>query len=354
LGQLLAFAGFFGLVVQPLWQLARFFYVPGRMDKVKRHRVVASLAVVATVVAAVVLVPLPFHVDCTLEVQPRDAESVFASVPGTLREVVKRPGEWVEADTVLVKLENVDLEFQVAELRGQRAFYQEQLDSLECRHFRDPSVAMQIPAVKELLATVEEELQEKEDDLARLHVKAPVAGQVFPPPHRPARDNQGRLPSWSGFPHDRKNLGAVLAEGDQVCQVGDPKQFDAILVIDQADIDLLSEYRGKHDRWPEVEIKMDAYRWETVAGQIENVASSPMEASPPNLASQAGGELNTEADSSGMLRPISTSYQARVPLDLPDRQLHVGLTGRAKVYTGWQPLGRRLARFVYRTFHFKW
>ena len=36
LGQLVAVAGVFGLVVQPLWQLARFFYLPGRMHKVKR------------------------------------------------------------------------------------------------------------------------------------------------------------------------------------------------------------------------------------------------------------------------------------------------------------------------------
>jgi hypothetical protein len=55
-----------------------------------------------------------------------------------------------------------------------------------------------------------------------------------------------------------------------------------------------------------------------------------------------------------MLRPMSTSYQARVPLDNPDGLLRVGLTGKAKVFTGWQPLGRRLARYLYQTFHFKW
>ena len=93
---------------------------------------------------------------------------------------------------------------------------------------------------------------------------------------------------------------------------------------------------------------------ETYSGQITEVASAPMEVSPPSLASQGGGELDTKADTSGALRPISTSYQASVPLPAEIERLRVGLTGSAKVYTGWQPLGRRLARYLYRTFHFQW
>ena len=79
-----------------------------------------------------------------------------------------------------------------------------------------------------------------------------------------------------------------------------------------------------------------------------------MESASANLASQAGGDLSTQVDASGELRPISTSYQARVPLDQQDDMLRVGLTGTAKVYTGWQSLGRRIARYIYRTFHFQW
>ncbi len=31
----------------------------------------------------------------------------------------------------------------------------------------------------------------------------------------------------------------------------------------------------------------------------------------------------------------------------------LGMRGKAKLYTGWQPLGRRVFRFVTRTFHFE-
>ena len=142
-----------------------------------------------------------------------------------------------------------------------------------------------------------------------------------------------------------------------------PKASTGFPLFDQADINLLYEYWGDENRgngeWPQVDLKFDAYRWLTFSGQIVEVASAPMEVSPMSLASQGGGELNTKMDASGVMRPISTSYQARVPLDdiaLEHKRdlLRAGLTGRAKVYTGWQPLGTRLARFLYRTFHFNW
>lgn len=354
LGQLLAVAGLFGLVVQPLWQLARFFYLPGRMHKVKRFNLSVSLAVVSVIVLAVLFVPLPFHVRCTLLVEPRGSEAVFARVPGRLQEVVHRPGDRVEAGAVLARLENKDLELAVVALQGQRQQLIEQLQNLRRRRFLDERVGMQIPTVEELLATVEKQLAEKQRDLERLDVKAPISGQVFPPPYQQPRTEKGRLPAWSGFPYDSANEGAYLAEKDQLCQIGDPQNFDAILVIDQADIDLLSQYQFKHGQWPPVDIKFDAYRWTAISGQIAEVASSPMEQASPHLASQAGGDLGTQADASGMLRPISTSYQARVPLDPTEGVLRVGLTGTAKVYTGWQSLGQRLRRVIYRTFHFQW
>ena len=43
LGQIMGAMGVFGLVVQPLWQMGKFFYTPGRMHKVKKHRVAITV-----------------------------------------------------------------------------------------------------------------------------------------------------------------------------------------------------------------------------------------------------------------------------------------------------------------------
>ncbi len=203
----------------------------------KRLNLGISLAVVSVLVLMIAFVPLPFHVACTLEVQPRGAEAVFARVPGRLQEVVARPGNWVKSGDVLARLENVDLEVAVASLQGEKSRLEAQLETLNRRRFVDERVAMQIPTVKEMLANVEDQLKEKKLDLGRLDITAPISGRVFQPPYRPLRNNEdGRLPGWSGFPFDRQNQGAHVAERDQLCQIGDPKNFDAILVIDQNDM----------------------------------------------------------------------------------------------------------------------
>ena len=352
-GQLLAATGLFGLVIQPLYKLGKFFYVPGRMHKVKRHRLFATLSVAAALLLAVVFVPLPFHVDCTFDLAPPGAKSVFAGITGRLENVLVKPGASVQAGAILARMDNVDLKLAVSRLRGEQARLQAQLKNLNRLRFEDDRVDLQIPSVLEGLDTVKKQLAEKELELGRLQIIAPISGVVFPPPLRRQRDSEdGRLMPWSGSPFDGKNHGAILLASDPICQIGDPQRFEAVLVIDQNNIDLISEYEGLHGEWPSVEMKLDAYRWDSFEGEIKKVASAPMEATPASLSAQAGGELNTLQDENGAMRPMSTSYQARVPLDHLDQQLRVGLTGHAKIYTGWQPIGRRLARYLYRTFHF--
>ena len=354
IGQLLGCVGFFGLVFQPISQLVKFFHIPGRMHKVKLHRVAATLAVVASIILAVIFVPLPFHVSCTFDIAPREAESVFAGVPGQLEEVLVRPGDQVEQGAVLARMANVDLQLQVVGLRGELRQRIGQLQNYSRLRAFDETVAAQIPVIEELKETVEKQLAEKERELARLQIIAPIAGTIFPPPVRPDRSSgDGRLPPWSGSPFERKNLGSLLASSDQLCQIGDPQQFEAVLVIDQASIDLVTQYLSEHQKWPDVDMKLDSYRWKTTLGAIDKVASAPMENTPASLASQGGGELTTKTDrDTGALRPMSTSYQARIQLDEVDIPFRMGLTGKAKIYTGWQPIYTRVARYLYRTFHF--
>lgn len=354
IGQIIACVGLFGLVFQPIAQLVKFFHVPGRMHKVKPHRVAATLAVIVSIILAIIFVPLPFHVSCTFEVSPQNAESVFAGVPGQLQEVLVEPGQEVLQGDTLARMDNVDLKLEVVALRGERERLIAQLANIRALRREEPGVEMQRPATQETLEMVEEQLAEKEEELKRLDIIAPAAGVIFPPPIRPKRDSgDGRLPGWSGSPFDGKNSGALLMRGDQICQIGDPTRYEAVLVIDQANIDLVSQYRTENDEYPDVDIKFDAYRWSTTLERIDKVASAPMEVSPASLAAQGGGELDTKTDrATGTLKPMSTSYQARIPLDSVDVPLRVGLTGKAKIYTGWQPIGRRVVRYLYRTFHF--
>jgi putative peptide zinc metalloprotease protein len=129
------------------------------------------------------------------------------------------------------------------------------------------------------------------------------------------------------------------------------------LVVDQADIDLLDQTMAGNKQ-PEAVLQFDAFPGKTLTSRVVDVARDEIKSMSPTLSSRAGGDVSTQQDRrTGQLRPLSTSYQARVPLDLEDQGelrglLTIGQQGSAKVYARWQSLGQRLYRYVARTFHF--
>jgi len=356
-GQVIAAVGFFGLVVQPLWQLARFFYMPGRMHKVKKPRVVASLAVVACLLAAVVFLPLPHSVKCEFEIQPRNASAVYVEVPGRIEEILVKEGQPVEQGRALVTFSNPDLEFSVLNLAGQLEVTQTRLKTVERERFHSDQSGLQIGQLTELLNTTKKQLAEQQRELLRLQILAPAAGVVIPAPSRPAGGDvqDGRLPAWTGSPLDPKNVGAAYPEGELLCRIGDPTDLEALLIVDQADIDLVDLAMVQESK-PRVKLEADAYPGRALNSHVEQVARVELKDVPDSLAAQAGGRLETKLDRSGAVRPLSTSYHARVPLDdQGDLKglLCPGMMGRAQIYTQWQSLGQRLHRYLSRTFHFE-
>ena len=206
----------------------------------------------------------------------------------------------------------------------------------------------QIPQVQEALNAVEDQLKEKKRDQDRLQLRAPAAGTVLPPPITPRREQSDeKLPTWSGTPLDRENLGALLEPGVLFCQVGDPKRLEAVLVVDQTDRNIVRKDQS-------VDIKLEGFPSTTLHSTIAEIAESELKQSPQRLSTKSGGELPTKIDpQTGVEIPMSTSYQARVPIDDPEGRFCLGLRGQARVYTAWLPIGARLWRLVAHTFNFK-
>jgi putative peptide zinc metalloprotease protein len=347
-GQMVVAASLWALFFTPLYQLGKFFYVPGRLDKVKKARMYATLGILAALVSVVIFLPLPNSVLATFEIQARDAEPVYAEVPGKLTLIDTKPGYQVEAGTKLGQMQSIDLEQEIAKLSMSIAHYRTRLDNLRRQGYSDPRAVSEIPPVKEALQSALDQLDKKQEDLNRLCLKAPIAGTVLPPPLTQRRDDpEGHLPTWSGTPLEKENLGAFLQEGALFCQIGDPRKLEAIVVIDQADRNLIR--KGQR-----VEIKIDELPHDTFSSHVAEIAESELKVSPQRLSSKSGGELATKTDpNSGVERPMSTSYQARVPLDDPSGLMRLGLRGTARIHTDWLPLGARFWRFVTHTFNFK-
>jgi putative peptide zinc metalloprotease protein len=307
----------------------------------------ATLALLAAVAAAVCLVPLPHRVYCTLELQPREAKRVYVDVPGKLEEVFIHAGDQVSVGQPLARLSSIELTLSIAEYERQRNSLRAQLNSLHRLSHLSPQAGLQIGQVEASLASVEEQLAKKTNELKSLDLTSPASGTVLPPPEesdRPSAD--GELPGWSGTPLEPRNIGAYLTESVLFCQVGDPKKMEALMVVDQEDV----EYLRLDQR---VDIKLDQLPADTFQGRINFIAAEPLKVSPRHLSNKAGGELATKTDDSGVERPLSTSYQVLVPLDDEESVLRIGLRGRGRIHAAPLTLGQRLMRFVSQTFNFR-
>jgi putative peptide zinc metalloprotease protein len=348
IGQAVVLMSLYGLLIMPLYQVGKFFYVPGRIEQVKKPRFYTSLGVLSTLLLAVFFVPLPNSIICTLEVQPRDAKPVYVDMAGTLIQQDVAAGQQVAAGQKLAQLRNLDIDVKVGELEGKIKEYSTKLDNLMQQSIANPRIADQIPQIQEAMSATQGQLAEKKRDLERLRLVAPIAGVVLPPTMTPQRERDDeKLPVWSGTPLDPENRGATLEQGVLYCQIGDPHRLEAVIIVDQADRNIVRQGQS-------VDIKLEGIPFKTWRGEIVEIAEDPLKVTPQRLKTSSGGELPTKTDpSTGIEKPMSTSYQARVPIDDPDGTILLGIRGQARVYTTWIPLGTRLWRLIAHTFNFK-
>jgi putative peptide zinc metalloprotease protein len=181
---------------------------------------------------------------------------------------------------------------------------------------------------------------------------------VLPPPLVEGQpEGSGQLPQWDGSPFDRQNVGATLRIGSKFCQIGDPRRMEALLVIDQGDVEFVAE--GQR-----VEIMLNQSAEYVYVSEIERVSSDDLKVAPTHLSGTHGGPLPTEMTKSGVAKPLTPAFAAIVPLDKamqidqlpkddPHRLLKIGLVGRAKITTAPRTLASRLYRYVARTFNFE-
>ncbi|MCE9607590.1 MAG: HlyD family efflux transporter periplasmic adaptor subunit [Planctomycetia bacterium] len=319
----------------------------GTAGSPRRRRLgITGLVAIATL-ALMTCVPLPHRVWGTLELEPFAAERIYVDVPGRIHTVAKQPGERVAAGAVLATLENLDLELEIADLVGRAAELRAQLAARRIERYHSAAAGQQIPELLQSLAGVEESLAEKRKQHDRLTLVAGRAGTVFPPPENLAATKipQGELPGWSGLPSDEKNLATTLEAGTLFFQIGDTERWEALVAVDQADVELVALGQA-------AEIKVDELPDITFRGQVEEIARRELVESPRGLSNKVGGDLATETDAAGIERPLSATYQVRVVLTDPDALLRIGLRGAAKIHVPPTPLLARVHRWLGRTFHF--
>lgn len=347
IGRMVALVGFAGLVAQPFIQTWKFCRTPGRLSKVKRTPLLITLGIAAAVLAGVCYIPFPHHIDCAFEVHTSEAGAVYAGSPGRIDWAVE-PKTLVSIGQPIVRLRNPDLDIRLAELEGQEEVATIELGNLSYRSRYDAALKSQIDTQEELLESIRSLRAETEQEIERLTVRAKREGYVIAPPYRAQQDTgDGRLPGWTGSPLEERNRGALLTADDVICEIGTPDAFEAVLIIDQGDVQLV-------DIGQAVDLKLDSNRLRTFSGTITEKSNEPITSASMSMSSQTGGDLQTEIDpKTGQIKPRNVSYQARVPIPTSEIAVRPGYRGSAKIHVAPMSLGSRLWRVIAKTFNFE-
>ena len=341
LARLLAVIVVGGMLVTPIIRAFKFLRDPARSRDVNWHRLLTRGGLVALVVLAIGMIPLPYRVAAPVVIEPEQARHVYVSVGGRLEKSV-RPGDVVQAGATIGLLENLEIAREIAELRGQLAEQEQLVDSLRRRSLAgDASAGDQIPAQLDVRDDLHKRLEQRLQDQKRLTLVAPVAGTVLPPKHTDRQPPEGELAAWTGTPLDEENLGSYLEAGTMYCRIGDPRRLEAVLVVDQTDVQFVRD--GQH-----VRILLDETPGQSLDGTVTQISAMDLRIAPRELAQHES--LPTRPDETGTPRPVSPSYQVRVELEPHEMPLLVGAAGEAKIHVRSQTLLQRLARYLNRTF----
>jgi len=332
-----AIVSLFNLLTSPFWS---------RTVNWSRFRI-RTLFVFGLIVGGL-MIPFPFSVRTPAVIRPENARSVFVHQEGTLLWAVA-PGTPVEQDQKLAEFQNRPLDRLIVKLEGEVALLEQRLRNFADRRLRDgDTIDALIPATQERLQEKKEELDHRIADRERLTLRAPIAGVVIPPAAVSRTNEQTtestELPRWSGSPLDETNLGTTLATGTELCMIGQSDEFEAIIAIDQGDVEFVVPGQ-------KVELLIDHVPNEILSGEIVDIAEIDLDVAPRELIEH--DEFPTRLDAEGIPRPLATAYQARVRLNPVASQLIVRATGLAKIHSVPQSAGQRLLRFFRQTFRFR-
>lgn len=352
LGQMIAVMSIVSMFGMPIYKVGKFFWVPGRIYKVKKWRFYLSLSVFLGIVAFLCFYPLPYTVlaPTIIELRATDSSQVYVpDIKGGCRLVQLNvvPGQRVQQGEELGKLENLSLLSEVAVNEGRVRELKQEIETLQRTWMHNSEAVLKIGPVQESLRAVQDLLNNLHRDVEDLVFRAPRDGVVVSPPWKPFQappDDQ--LSDWWGSPLEKENLGATYEPGTMICRVGDPKLLEAVLVVDQSKTGFLKTGQ-------QVELMLNEFPGKTFAGTVSEIEKQAVTSLDVQLSTRAGGEVPTTTKRDGSEEPNSSSYRVRMLLDNPDLSIRVGMTGTAKVHVEPLTLAWRAWLFINETFNFK-
>jgi putative peptide zinc metalloprotease protein len=301
------------------------------VDKV---RMAVAIPTAIAIVAAILLCPFPMRVDAPLILQPKDATSMFVQTPGLLSELHIKDGQLVEPGQLLAILDNPDLKMKFKSRQQEYDQYQQ----ME-RSYRTMSRDAQAKQARLRSQAINRDIDLLRDELSKLELRVPVdvKGAAFSPPKR-------------------NEMGKVFKSGDLFCQVGDPANLEAYIVVPQSEIGLIQEQQQFLENPTDVLIwvKLYGHVGDILTTKMSRISKDEITELPPALSNKSGGEVQTTTDEETKREmPAFRSYAVLADIPNADGTLTPGVRGIARFNVGYKSLWWRINRYIQQTLNFR-
>lgn len=258
-----------------------------RLGRLKKSATARTLLLGATLLIGILCVPMPYRVWCDSTVQPVERRFVAAPYEGVLAQSLVRGGDQVSAQQVVARLDG-------RLLRGELAGVQAEFDVAKKR--RDLALATGDVAQSQIAKSEMQRHQAKvtilNQRLENLEVRSPIDGVVV----------TGDL---------EKAVGVPLELGQTLFEIAPLDTMVAEIGIPESEAQYVKPGMS-------VELKFDSFPFQTFSAEIQRVHP----------------RAETVEDAS--------VFVADVVLENSSGRLRPGMSGSAKVSSGWSPLAWNL------------
>jgi putative peptide zinc metalloprotease protein len=315
-----------------------------RRDPLDMRKLGLTLSLLAGVIAAASFIPLPWSLGASVYIEPLNVQHVYTITQGRLAETFVQPGDRVEAGQVLVRLTNIEKQRELEKLKTQLKSTEIEIEVQ--RRLSNPGLER---LAEERRDTLLDQIEDTEQQIAKLTITAPCAGLVIAPERQlePKFDRDRRkLNTWRGSPLDPKNRDAWLPPMTHLLSVAPSDQFQAVMLVAQSD-------RNEITTGMPVRLKLDHLPDRVYVSRVDSISSRVVDTAPTPLTKRAGGELHTVPDERGRELLAQSMYQAIVHLDEDKELMRTGFRGTARFVVARHTAAGWVARWISNTFNFR-
>jgi putative peptide zinc metalloprotease protein len=316
IGLLMAAVCAISWVAVPTWKFINYLASSPQLERVRPRAIAVSIGLAAVLVALLQFVPFPHHFRAPGVLRASERSDVINATAGYIVEVHVTSGTTVRAGQPLVRLQNRELELQLANTRAKRV-------ELEARLLK--ATSGEIASVKPLqaqLAACEQELRKYQADAAALEIRARHDGVWVAPGIETLR-------------------GRWIVRGNHLGVLVNPAAFEFLAIVQQEDGDALFARR-----LPGAEVRINGQVAPVIAVQGLKVIPGEQRVLPSAaLGWLAGGEVAVAADDPRGQRAAEPFFEVHAIVQAPaEIALLDGRSGKIRFDLAAEPLLPRWTR----------